>query len=376
MGRKTVKKQKTVEQDFENLPVYKEKARIIESVKTNQVVVIVGQTGSGKTTQIPKLLLPDAKRIIVTQPRRVAAIQIATRVASEMNSRVGELVGYSVRFKDCSSFHKTRIKYVTDGMLLRELLIDNMLTKYDIIVLDEVHERTLRTDILMGAIKSILKNRTSLKLVVMSATLNASQFSKYFDNCPILQVPGRLYPVTNYFSSEKQPDYMEASLASIIQIHKQKQKGDVLVFLTGQEDIENLEKMLNEQNKSLASNLDKILVCPIFAALPPAQQSKVFEKTPIGFRKVVLATNIAETSITISGIKFVIDCGLVKRRGFNPKTGIETLGVLPISKASANQRSGRAGRESEGYCYRLYTEESFKLMHPETEPEIKRLTIY
>ena len=371
MARKS-KKPKVVDEDFKNLPVYKEKDSILHAVNQSQVVIIVGQTGSGKTTQIPKLLLPGANKIIITQPRRVAAVQIATRVAQELNTKVGETVGYSVRFNDCYHYQKTKIKYVTDGMLLRELLIDNLLTKYDIIMLDEAHERTLRTDILMGAIKGILKQRKELKLVVMSATLNASAFSKYFNNAPILEIPGRLYPVTNYYSAEKLADYMDAALASVIQIHKQKIEGDILVFLTGQEDIENLEKLLNEQNKNLAPNLKKLLVCPIFAALPTVQQAKVFEKTPEGFRKVVLATNIAETSITISGIKFVVDCGLVKVRGFNAKTGIDTLTVSAISRASANQRSGRAGRESEGFCYRLYTEELFKAMKPETEPEIKR----
>ena len=341
---------------------------------------MVGETGSGKTTQIPQLLHKELKstknqRIVITQPRRVAAISIAKRVAQEMGVQVGGLVGYQIRFDDVSSFNETKIKFVTDGILLRELLNDPMLSKYSVIILDEAHERTLRTDVLFGAIKGILKRRNDLKLVVMSATLNAKAFSDYFDNAPIITIPGRQHPVTIYYAPEKLGDYMDAVLTTIFQIHKQSKDGDILAFLTGQEEIENMEKLIIEQAKTLPPTESKLIVCPLFSSLPTSQQSFVFDKTPPGCRKVVLSTNIAETSITISGIRHVIDTGLVKMRGYNSLTGIETLHVSPISKASANQRAGRAGREAPGFCYRLYPESSFKVLEAESTPEIRRYWI-
>lgn len=256
-----------------------------------------------------------------------------------MGTSVGELVGYTIRFEDKTS-SQTKIKYMTDGMLLRELLGDQNLAQYSVIILDEVHERTLRTDILFGSVKRIIMSRPTLKVVIMSATMNAQKFQDYFNGAPIISVPGRQFPVKIMYAPEILDDYVDACLVTIFQIHKEKTKGDILCFLTGQEEIENLEKLLKEKAKSLGPEVDDILVCPIFASLPTNQQTKVFEPAPKNTRKVILATNIAETSITISGIKFVVDTGMVKVRSFNSKTGIETLSVEPISKASANQRSG------------------------------------
>jgi HrpA-like RNA helicase len=367
-----------IQNSREQLPVNQHKEAILDAVSKNRTTILVGETGSGKTTQIPQILFRSKKfkkeGIVITQPRRVAAISLSKRVSDEMGRKLGTTVGYSIRFEDCTS-PETKIKFVTDGMLLRELLSDSMLSKYGVIILDEAHERTLRTDVLFGAVKDILRKRNDLKVIVMSATLNAKSFSEYFDNAPIINIPGRQFPVTVYFTAKKQADYLDAALVSVFQIHNTRPQGDVLVFLTGQEEIENLEKLINEKAKGLPETSMKILVCPIFASLPTSQQTKVFEPTPSDTRKIVLSTNIAETSITISGIRYVVDTGMVKVRGFNPKTGIETLTVSPVSKASANQRSGRAGREAEGFCFRLYTEELFNQLAEETEPEITRCNL-
>ncbi|KAJ3324624.1 putative ATP-dependent RNA helicase dhx33 [Boothiomyces sp. JEL0866] len=360
-----------IRKQAQQLPIYKSKDMILDHIKNNQTTILVGETGSGKTTQIPQFLYGITKKCIaITQPRRVAAISIAKRVAEEMDCKLGTTVGFTIRFQDQTS-PNTRIKYMTDGMLLRELLNDSQLTRYSIIILDEAHERTLRTDILFGAIKAIMKKRKDLKLVVMSATMNAEAFSNYF-NAEIINIPGRQFPVSIYYAPDKLSDYLDSALTTVFQIHTKQPKGDILVFLTGQEEIENLETLINEQGKTLPSNVDQLLVCPIFGNQSSTQQTQVFEPTPPGMRKVVIATNIAETSITISGIKYVVDCGMVKIKGFNPKSGIETLSVQPISKAAANQRSGRAGRESAGTCYRLYPEKLFNELEMETQPEIKR----
>jgi len=378
--------------DFrKGLPVYSARDHIIEGVRNNDTVVIVGETGSGKTTQIPQFLLecgiasPARGAIAVTQPRRVAATSLAKRVAEEAGTTLGYKVGYTVRFDDTSSQH-TMIKYLTDGMLLRELLSDKLLLRYSVVVLDEAHERTLRTDMLFGMVKDIQRIRKEmvkrgekdvceLKIVVMSATLDAEKFSEYFNRAQIMYVSGRLFPVKVYNTIEPQSDYLDAALVTIFQIHMRRPKGDILVFLTGQEEIETLTALLTEYAGQLPSSVQALLPCPLFAALPPAQQQKVFEPAPPSTRKVVLATNIAETSITISGIRYVIDCGVAKVRGFNAKIGVESLLVHPISKSSARQRMGRAGREAAGFCYRLYTEGSFAELEENTVPEIKRCNL-
>lgn len=375
-------------------------------------MIVMGETGSGKTTrkffierifnvnylnlfvlciEIPQFLLEaglaskEIGGVAVTQPRRVAAVNLAKRVAEETMTKLGSKVGYTVRFDDTSS-PNTVIKYLTDGMLLREILSDELLLRYKVIVLDEAHERTLRTDMLFGMVKNIQKIRKEkadkgedgieeLKIVVMSATLDAEKFSEFFNGAKILYVSGRLYPVDTMFTFEPQSDYLDASLVSIFQIHVNNPKGDILVFLPGQEAIESLTSLVVEYSSQLRPHQQKLLACPLFAALPPSQQQKVFDPAPENTRKVILSTNIAETSITIPGIKYVIDCGLAKLRGFNPKIGVESLLLHPISKSSAWQRTGRAGREAAGTCYRLYTENTFKELEDDTVPEIRRCNL-
>lgn len=358
----------------EQLPIVQHRAKIMEAFKAYDTLIIIGETGSGKTTQVPKFIHQDHPnaQIAVTQPRRVAAIALAKRVAEEMGVAVGGLVGYSVRFEEASS-SRTSIKYLTDGMLLRETLSDRLLSRYSVIVLDEAHERTLRTDILFGLLKRLQRMRSALKIVIMSATLNPEQFCRFFSRPHVLNIPGRQYPVRLHYSVTGQQDYLDAAIVTIFQLHRDpKRHGDFLVFLTGQEEIDTVCRVLEEHGPACTPPAPKMIVCSIYAALSASQQMAVFRKTPVGCRKIVLATNIAETSITIPGIRIVIDPGFAKIRGWNGRVGMETLSVEPISKASARQRAGRAGRQGPGECFRLYPEDSFRQLVDESLPEIQR----
>ncbi|TPX50976.1 hypothetical protein SeLEV6574_g00559 [Synchytrium endobioticum] len=359
------------------LPVYKAKKQLMDVVLANKTLIVVSETGSGKTTQIPQFLheLGITRRgcLAITQPRRVAAISIAKRVAEETETRLGGLVGYSIRFEEVTS-PSTRIKYMTDGMLLREVLSDALLRKYSAIVLDEAHERTLRTDVLFGMVKKIRKVRKDLKVVIMSATLDAVKMAAYFEDAEIVNIPGRQYPVEIFHADDKQEDYLDAAVSATIQTHinQPANSGDILVFLTGQEEIESASSILAEASRDLPPTAPKLLIAPIYANLPVYQQTQVFDATPPDHRKIVLSTNICETSITLSGIRYVIDTGMCKSRGFNSKTGIEVLKVEPISKSSAKQRAGRAGREAPGKCFRLYTEKDYTMLNEDSTPEILR----
>jgi len=366
------------------LPIYEGRQALVQAVRDNKCLVIVGETGSGKTTQLPQYLYEtgfckgSGSTIAVTQPRRVAAVTVAQRVADEMGSKLGEQVGYSVRFDDKTS-RQTKIKYLTDGMLLREASIDPLLKRYSLVVLDEAHERTLHTDILFAILKDIQKRRKKeapLKIIAMSATLQAEKFAGYFGGAPILYVKGRQFPVDIMYTLEPQQDYIDAAVTTVLQIHIEKDvPGDVLVFLTGQQEIEDCQRILEEKRSLLPADAPGLVICPLYAALPAHQQLEAFKAADRGCRKVVLATNIAETSVTIHGIVYVIDAGVVKVRQNHPKTGIESLVVVPISKAEAWQRSGRAGRVQPGTCYRLFMEATFKDLRETRVPEVLRTSL-
>ena len=360
------------------LPVYAYREEFLSAMQDHQVLVLVGETGSGKTTQIPQFLhevgYSKLGCIACTQPRRVAAMSVAARVSQEMNVRLGQEVGYSIRFEDCTS-EKTIIKYMTDGMLLREFLTEPDLKSYSCLIIDEAHERTLHTDVLFGLVKDVIKFRPDLKLIISSATLDAEKFSSYLDDASIFMIPGRMFPVDIMYTKTPEADYVDASVVTVLQIHITQPigSGDILVFLTGQEEIEAAAEILTARTKGLGSKINELIICPIYANLPSEQQAKIFEKTPPNARKVVLGTNIAETSLTIDGICYVIDTGFSKQKNFNPKTGMESLVVTPISQAASNQRAGRAGRTQAGKCFRLFTQWSFSNeLEENTVPEIQR----
>lgn len=365
-----------IKQQRESLPVFQMRQKLIDAVDNNQFLVIVGETGSGKTTQITQYLHEEGfgRNGIIgcTQPRRVAAISVAKRVAEEMGCTVGEEVGYTIRFEDETS-PMTKIKYMTDGMLQREALLDSKMSKYSVILLDEAHERTVATDVLFALLKKAALQRPDLKVIVTSATLDSEKFSKYFMECPVIRIPGRTFPVEVLYAQTPQMDYIESALDTVMEIHINEGSGDILVFLTGQEEIDTCCELLYERVKTLGDTIQDLLILPVYSALPSEIQSKIFEPTPKGSRKVIFATNIAETSITIDGIYYVVDPGFSKINTYNPKVGMEQLVVSPISQAQANQRKGRAGRTGPGKCYRLYTESAFyNEMLPATVPEIQR----
>lgn len=371
----------TDDESQDELPVVRHKDEILELVKNNQVSIISGETGSGKTTKIPQFLVEAGYtkwgRIACTQPRRIAATSVAQRVAQEMGTKVGKLVGYKIRFGDVSS-KGTLIKFLTDGLLLRECLTDSDLTEYSVIIIDEAHERTLNTDILLGLLKTLIRSRPELRIVISSATLKADKFSKYFNDAPVYTVPGRRFPVDIFYTKAPESDFISAALVTVFQLHLSAHTGpgDILVFLPGQEDIETVAESLFETVGRMGSKMKELLILPVYASLPTEQQERIFRPAPPGARKVILATNIAETSLTIDGVSFVIDSGLVKQKAFDAHSGMDSLVVQECSQASANQRAGRAGRQGPGKCYRLYTKWAFEHELPEeTQPEILRTNL-
>ena len=333
-------------------------------------------------------------------------MSVAKRVADEMDGgclahhrsncrsshppvTLGKEVGYSIRFEDMTDPGTTYLKYMTDGMLLREAMNDPDLNRYSTIILDEAHERTLATDILMGLLKGVATRRSDLRLIVMSATLDAQKFQRYFSInevslAPLFKVPGRTHPVEIFYTQEPEPDYVEAAIRTVLMIHRAEDEGDILLFLTGEEEIEDAcRKIKIEADDLLTQHPDAVgpLVCiPLYSSLPPAQQQRIFDPppprrnpdSPAG-RKLIISTNIAETSLTIDGIVYVVDPGFSKQKVYNPRIRVESLLVSPISKASAQQRAGRAGRTKPGKCFRLYTEKDFmKELDDQTHPEILR----
>ncbi|XP_018336922.1 ATP-dependent RNA helicase DHX8 [Agrilus planipennis] len=369
----------TIIEQRQSLPIYKLRDELIKAVMDNQILIVIGETGSGKTTQITQYLaetgFTSRGKIGCTQPRRVAAMSVAKRVAEEFGCRLGQEVGYTIRFEDCTS-PETVIKYMTDGMLLRECLMDLDLKSYSVIMLDEAHERTIHTDVLFGLLKQAVTKRPELKLIVTSATLDAVKFSQYFFEAPIFTIPGRTFPVEVLYTKEPETDYLDASLITVMQIHLREPPGDILLFLTGQEEIDTACEILYERMKSLGPDVPELIILPVYSALPSEMQTRIFEPAPPGSRKVVIATNIAETSLTIDGIFYVVDPGFVKQKVYNSKTGMDSLVVTPISQAQAKQRAGRAGRTGPGKCYRLYTERAYRdEMLPTPVPEIQRTNL-
>lgn len=444
------------------LPVHKHKEPFLKLLSENQALVIVGETGSGKTTQIPKWCLEYASKansacVACTQPRRIAAMSVSARVAAEMNVPLGQEVGYSVRFDQCVS-EKTKLKYLTDGMLLREAMLDNLLSKYNVVLLDEAHERTLQTEILLGVIKRALNLRNNskqlatkhqannsddphndnqdptreerkplppLKVIIMSATIDVKLFTSYLFDAPILTIEGRQHTVQDMFAEVHQSDLLTSTLITVFQIHRNEDEGDILVFCSGQDEILSLVALCKKVLKQAPETLQHLEPLQLYASLPAKNQMRVFQLPPKSIpsaspkkqinghsnsnndssnsngillnspfssngvtlpsssssaqpafmRRVIFATNVAETSVTIPNIKFVIDTGKVKCRTYCPKTGLDSLKVTNISKAQASQRSGRAGRIAPGTCYRLYTDEEHAEFPDHLLPEIKRCNL-
>lgn len=415
-----------------NLPIFPHGDEIREYLRQNDVMLLIGETGSGKSTQIPQFLVDESwcrptkttitnedgsqkelevgGCIAITQPRRVAAISLARRVADEMGTPLGSSspaskVGYSVRF-DTSTSPSTRVKFLTEGMLLQEMLRDPWLTKYSAIVVDEVHERGVNVDLVLGFLRTMVSGKRGgrggvpLKVVVMSATADMESLLGFFkegyqaqramadgkpttskdaseketnDEIAVCHIKGRQFPVKTIYSPEPVHDFVDAALKVIFQIHyKEPMPGDILVFLTGQETVEALEKLVNEYAVGMDPALPKVQVLPLFAALPQVAQQRVFLPAPPRTRKVILATNIAETSVTVSGVRFVVDCGKAKVKQFRSRLGLDSLLVKPISKSAAIQRKGRAGREAPGQCYRLFTEKDYLALDEVNTPEILR----
>ncbi|KAI5276951.1 putative ATP-dependent RNA helicase [Aureobasidium subglaciale] len=424
-------RQKNLLQVRQSLPIWSQAANIRNALLENHVLILAGETGSGKSTQVPQFLHTSAwctGRIAVTQPRRVAAVSLARRVAEEMGTPLGKspqaLVGYNVRFDD-NVGKNNKVKFLTEGMLLQEMLRDPALVEYSCVVVDEVHERSVNVDLLLGFLRGLVTGTSEaakkrkgkpLKVVVMSATADTEKLKDFFsegfgepraeDNNPTVndtmslnkdkasvekpQVPsasssgkistcfveGRMYPVQTEYLSEPTRDFSEAALLQIFQIHrKEPMPGDILVFLTGGDVITNLQQAIEDMIPNVItrdSGLPKLLVLPLYAALSQAQQQAIFSPAPPNTRKVILATNIAETSITVPGVRFVIDSGKAKIKQFRNRLGLDSLLVKDISKSSAIQRQGRAGREAAGKCFRLYTKLNFEALEKDAVPEILR----
>jgi pre-mRNA-splicing factor ATP-dependent RNA helicase DHX38/PRP16 len=377
-GASNFSQSKTLREQREYLPAFAVREDLLRVIRENQVTIVIGETGSGKTTQLTQFLYEDGygKTGIIgcTQPRRVAAMSVAKRVAEEMEVPLGSTVGYAIRFEDYTS-EETKIKYLTDGILLRESLNEPDMDRYSCIIMDEAHERALNTDILMGLIKKILQRRRDLKLIVTSATMNAKRFSDFFGGAPDFTIPGRTFPVDVMFHRSPVEDYVDQAVQQVLAIHVSNDPGDILVFMTGQEDIEVTCEQVQKRLDAL-NDPPELSILPIYSQMPADLQAKIFDRAAPGVRKCIVATNIAETSLTVDGIKYVVDAGYSKMKVYNPKMGMDTLQVTPISQANASQRSGRAGRTGPGKAYRLYTEKAFKdELYMQTIPEIQRTNL-
>ena len=358
----------------QELPIYQQRERIIKELQKNKVIVVESPTGSGKTTQIPLILhnygFSQNGIIGVTQPRRIAAVSVCEYIAKQLGSSIPGIAGYKMRFLDITN-SETVLKIMTDGILLQELKADRLLSKYSIIMVDEAHERSLNIDFILGLLKQVLIERSDFKVIISSATINAEVFSNYFDGCPIIHIEALIYPVTIIYKPLPINDNPEILIDKIVDIVQQRVKespdGDILIFLPGERLILNCASKLDSIDKKKS-----LFIIPLFGRLPKKDQERVFIKTPEGMQKVVIATNIAETSITIDNIKTVIDSGLAKINYYNPRTFTSSLIESSIAKASCNQRKGRAGRTAPGVCYRMYDKNDFNNRPTYTSEEIKR----
>lgn len=381
------------------LPIADYQEELVRAVRENKCIVITGETGCGKTTQLPQYLHAEGfskeGTIGVTQPRRMAAISVANRVAQEVGSALGRTVGYQVRFDDSTS-PETKIKYMTDGCLLREFLDDPFLSAYSVVVLDEAHERSLSTDVLFGLVNDLLaksdgiggSRKTPLKVVVMSATLDEKKFSLFFDSCPTFTISGRVYPVSveyccpNDSFDDKKLTYLSQVSRVVMDIHLDHPAGDILIFVTGQHEIESTCDRLFKAAENIDYQYDVedrrvrgLAILPLYGSLPSEQQQRVFLPAEKGVRRVIVSTNIAATSVTVDGVVYVIDSGYVKQLVYSPRTGLDSLDIVPISKSEAAQRAGRAGRTAPGQCYRLYSESFHSSLLENTVPEIQRSSL-
>ncbi|KAJ7470884.1 pre-mRNA-splicing factor ATP-dependent RNA helicase PRP43 [Mycena latifolia] len=394
-GKPHSEQYRTILNARKKLPVYEQMDEFYHIFSKNQIMIVVGATGSGKTTQIPQFVaysdLPHTKgkRVACTQPRRMTAKGAAKRVADEMDVKLGAHVGYSIRFEDMTEPGTTFLAYLTDGTLLREAIGDPNLNRYSTIILDEVHERTLATDILMALLKSLVKKRSDLNIILMSAAADALKLQRYMrtDSAgvpPIFEVSGKMFPVEVFFTQEPEPDYVEAAIRTVLKIHCSEDPGDILLFLTGEEEIEKTCRRLKSEAAPMTDEdpftVGPLVCIPLYSSLPPERQQHIYNPPPspqtlggaVG-RKVIVATNIAETALTIDGIVYVVDPGFSKLGVYNPRIRIESQLVSPISKAAAQQRAGRAGRTRPGKCFRLYTELDFlRELDEQNTPEILR----
>ncbi|KAK0730627.1 P-loop containing nucleoside triphosphate hydrolase protein [Lasiosphaeris hirsuta] len=366
-GASKFSQNKTLREQREFLPAFAVREDLLRVIRDNQVVIVVGETGSGKTTQLTQFLYEDGYgktgMIGCTQPRRVAAMSVAKRVAEEMEVKLGGAVGYAIRFEDCTS-KETVIKYMTDGVLLRESLNEPDLDRYSCVIMDEAHERALNTDVLMGLFKKILQRRRDLKLIVTSATMNSKRFSDFYGGAPEFTIPGRTFPVDVMFHRSPVEDYVDQAVQQVLAIHVGKPAGDILVFMTGQEDIEVTCELVRERLDAL-NDPPKLSILPIYSQMPADLQAKIFDRAAPGVR-----------NLTVDGIMYVVDAGYSKLKVYNPRMGMDTLQITPISQANASQRSGRAGRTGPGQAYRLFTEKAFKdEMYIQTIPEIQRTNL-
>lgn len=375
----------------ESLPIFQCQSELLRYIGESAVTVVVGETGSGKTTQLVQYLHQrgyggNGKLIGCTQPRRLAAIGVARRVSDEMGCALGTTVGYSIHLDDTTSA-ETQVKFMTDGVLLRETVNDPTLDKYSVVVLDEAHERSVDTDVLMGVLKLALQRRGDLKLIVMSATMDTRKFCAFFGNAPCYEIPGQIFPVKIHYSPSPVADYVAEAVFRVCQLHLQmplEGKHDILVFMTGREDVYGTCELVRRRLAELSpQHLSTLLILPCLseassasAAAAGSGEVGVLDPTPAGRRKVVVATNVAETSLTIDGVRYVVDAGFMKTNVYRPSIGMNTLQRYPTSQAQAGQRKGRAGRTTEGVCFRLYTEEQYaQEMLPNSVPEIQRSSV-